>query len=178
MVVFFFSFRVTFTGLQCVSGKGFLICRNAAPQSSFLPSGGVLDYLGLPSCFLESWTSPSPKMAIIWVPGNMTLVTSQSQFLQKNINLPEHIEHKCDFCIRHINALYMWFWDSVKRGKTDSPCEEWIVFFSCMVCCDSECRNNRLSQWWVCKGSCLKQRAMCWVSALYEKHMVGILLLG
>lgn len=80
--------------------------------------------------FLRVMNFSFSRMAIVWVPGNMTLVASQSQFLQKNINLPEHIEHKCDFCIRHINALYMWFWDSVKRGKTDSPCEEWIIFSS------------------------------------------------
>lgn len=169
---------MTFTGLQCVSGKGFLICRNTASQSSLLPSRCVLDYLSLPSCFLESLTSPSTKTAIIWVSGNMALVALQSQFLEKNMHLRKHIKHKCVFCIRRINALYMWFCEDAERGKTDASCEEHIIFFSCMDSCDSECRNNRLCQWWLCKGSCLPQRVMCWVSAVYEKHMVGIPRIG
>lgn len=95
------------------------------------------------------------KTARNWIPENPALVALRGQFLWKKTHLPEHgLRHICHkytvvSCIRHINALHLWFEGGGDVERWDKPFL-WRVhrfpFFTCVACQDSE-RTNYSMRW-------------------------------
>lgn len=142
LVYFVFIFRLAFTQLHCVSRKGFLIHGNTAAQPSHFPWLVTSGYLSLPFLlltvvnFLFSWNG---QKLDTWESGLGGNCPCRDSFNGKNPHLPEqgwqHIWHKYIIvsCIRHINALYLWFWENVERWDKTFLWRVRCFFFTCMV---------------------------------------------
>lgn len=173
----FFLVRLAFTQLRHVGGKGFLIHRNTAAQPSLLPWVGISDYLSLPFMLLTvmnlfSWNGQNlgPQMGskCPWLHCRDSFYGKEPPSWQGL----QHIGHKYMIlsCIRHIHALYLWFWGDVEGG--DKPFlwrAHGFPFFPCTEWRDPEHRGGRLPPWWECTKAHAYCRedgwGMCWVSA-------------
>lgn len=100
-------------------------------------------------------------------------------------HLPEqglqHIWHKYTlaFCIRHINALYLWFWGNVERWDKPFLWRVALLFFYLhgVPCCGSEHREIRGPQCWVYAKTHAHHRGdsytVCWVGSPDRKQQCG-----